>query len=1020
MFPVIPRKSGEDKREYRFIQLENRLEVLLVSDPETDKAAAAMDVHVGQLSDPDTLPGLAHFCEHMLFLGTEKYPDEDSYSSFLNSHGGQSNAYTALENTNYFFDITHDHLEGALDRFAQFFIAPLFTKGATDRELQAVNNEHAKNLNNDHWREYQFLKSTSNPKHPFSHFGSGNLVTLKERPKQQNIDVRQALLDFHSTYYSANIMKLCIIGREPLDTLQQWSVAMFSKVVNTGREVPVFPGLPLLPENMGKIYRIVPVKDLRSLELSFQMPSTHPVYHYKPTNILGNMVGHEGHGSILALLKKKSWANSLSAGSDESTGSFSLFNVNIELTEAGLEHVEDIVRMVFQYLSLLFAAQESEFRRHFTDLNAINEMNFLFKGKETPFSYCSSLAQQMQKFSPDEVLTGPTLFKDFSFPVLRDFLKHLNATNFRAHIVSRSFEGKTDKKEEWYGTSYSEEPLPEAWVKAVTQPGAEPELFLPPSNEFLATDFRLRPCAAELKVPQELLQEASLRMWYKSDHIFLKPKVFFYSTLSTPWAYASPAAAVLTDLYTHLLEDSLAEYAYDAEIAGLRHSLTASLDGLSLVFAGYNHKMPVLVRKVVERMRNLEIKEDRFQVIKEDVTRFIRNFELEQPYQHAVYDQQMALEAGRWHYTERLAVIDRLTADDVRAHQRLLFSEMHVESFVHGNMDAGESEELVRLVRDTLVDRPLSVSQFREKRCVQLQSGYEYMTQQKEPNKADANSAAHAHFQLGPWNVALEARVSMLAHLISDPCFTQLRTNEQLGYMVFSGKSDGRGILGLRIIVQSGDHPADYLDQRIEAFLELFRGTLANMPEDQFDTNRKAVIAKRLEKDKTLSHEAERHWNEINQHRYAFLRNELVAAELQLISKAQLLEFFEECIAPNAPHRRKLCSQVFGNAQLLPAERPAKQSAEAAHVPSAAERKAHAEAELAELLQQVEEVKASGQELPAEALAAVAQAEAAVAAAVEAPKPLPPVPESRLPLKKLDHTNYPAFWRCMPLFPNMA
>lgn len=81
-------------------------QVLLVSDPETDKSSAALDVGVGSLCDPKEVPGLAHFLEHMLFLGTEKYPDENSYSQFISAHGGRSNAYTALENTNYYFDIT--------------------------------------------------------------------------------------------------------------------------------------------------------------------------------------------------------------------------------------------------------------------------------------------------------------------------------------------------------------------------------------------------------------------------------------------------------------------------------------------------------------------------------------------------------------------------------------------------------------------------------------------------------------------------------------------------------------------------------------------------------------------------------------------------------------------------------------------------------------------------------------------------------------------------------------------------
>ena len=139
-------KSEQDERKYDARVLLNGMSVLLISDPTTDKASAAMDVKVGHLSDPEEVPGLAHFLEHMLFLGTEKYPDENEYNSYLNKNGGSSNAYTDTESTNYYFDITADEISGALDRFSQFFIAPLFTPSATDRELNAVDSEHNKNL----------------------------------------------------------------------------------------------------------------------------------------------------------------------------------------------------------------------------------------------------------------------------------------------------------------------------------------------------------------------------------------------------------------------------------------------------------------------------------------------------------------------------------------------------------------------------------------------------------------------------------------------------------------------------------------------------------------------------------------------------------------------------------------------------------------------------------------------------------------------------------------------------------
>ena len=73
---VTPLKSPNDRREYRALVLDNELKVLLISDPQAETAAASADVNSGYNSDPLAFQGLAHFLEHMLFLGTDKYPAE--------------------------------------------------------------------------------------------------------------------------------------------------------------------------------------------------------------------------------------------------------------------------------------------------------------------------------------------------------------------------------------------------------------------------------------------------------------------------------------------------------------------------------------------------------------------------------------------------------------------------------------------------------------------------------------------------------------------------------------------------------------------------------------------------------------------------------------------------------------------------------------------------------------------------------------------------------------------------------
>jgi insulysin len=199
------------------------------------------------------MPGLAHFCEHLLFMGSTKFPQENAYSEFIHAHGGSTNAWTAVSNTNYFFSIGADHLSGALQRFSGFFHSPLFEASCTARELRAVNSEHKKNAQSDMWRIFQVSKALSRPGHPYAKFGSGNLHSLTyagrakakllgstPEPVPTQVDIntiaaeapddaeaslqgedggfvgqetRRRLMDWWKTHYSASNMNLAVLGK---------------------------------------------------------------------------------------------------------------------------------------------------------------------------------------------------------------------------------------------------------------------------------------------------------------------------------------------------------------------------------------------------------------------------------------------------------------------------------------------------------------------------------------------------------------------------------------------------------------------------------------------------------------------------------------------------------------------------------------------------------------------------------------------------------------------------------------
>lgn len=69
------------------------------------------------MNDPPHVPGLAHLCEHMLFIETTKTNGGKGYSKFISENGGGCNAFTTRDQTNYYFDIAASAFNDALTRF---------------------------------------------------------------------------------------------------------------------------------------------------------------------------------------------------------------------------------------------------------------------------------------------------------------------------------------------------------------------------------------------------------------------------------------------------------------------------------------------------------------------------------------------------------------------------------------------------------------------------------------------------------------------------------------------------------------------------------------------------------------------------------------------------------------------------------------------------------------------------------------------------------------------------------------
>ncbi|KAL4151111.1 hypothetical protein PRNP1_010497 [Phytophthora ramorum] len=914
--------SSLDERDFKYVTLPNGLHALVVSDATTETASAAMDVRVGFHSDPDAVPGLAHFCEHMLFLGTRKFPDENSYSAFLAANGGSSNAFTAGRDTNFYFDVGAAHLHEALDRFAQFFIAPLFTPSATEREVNAVDSESTNYLQDDSWRINQLERGLGNVKHPYHKFGVGNKETLSVTPAEQGIDVREQLLTFYHEFYSASIMKLVIYGKEDVETLSQWACELFTEIPNSMRRSPAFDQeQPYTADQLARRLEVVPVMDWKVVQVSWVLPPLRGKgYSQQHASVLSHLIGHEGQGSLLSYLKKKKWANSVYAGIVEDYDEFSLFVVSFDVTEDGVERADDVLKAMFQYMHLMRASPWDKWV--FDELEIMSKTHFMFQSKSPPADFTSVVAANMHTFPKRDIVSEGVLYFPHEWEQALELLRLMTPEQMRVLIACQTLEERAVSEEKWYGTKYREMPLPIKFLEEMANPGANCALRLPHPNDFVVTDLNLvdeRTVDTQHKHPHTIRNDDFCRVWYKPDVTFKKPRTFAVATFHSPEVNPTPYSYALSALFVSCLKDELNEYSYDALLAGMNYKLRLNGSNIYLSAGGYSSKLPILVQRILEVMGSFEthIGDEAFKRVKHAKCRSFENMRLEEAHRHAVQQESNLLHERSWDIDEIVSAIRSCSFRDVIAHSKRLFRQVYCDILLYGNLKRSEAMGLADLIVDQVrAPRALSMpstSKYWIGRQVQLSCGVHYIYKCVHPNPDNANCAVNCIYQIGVENYMDRAKLALFSQMVDEPLFDQLRTKEQLGYTVYSTPSRANDVQSFKVVVQSNVAPPELIEQRIEAFWVEFRKTVADTSADQLQKHIQSVVKGYIEKPKSQEEEVQALLVEVANHQYEFGRKTKLAKLVRTLQLSDVLQFFDDYIRPEGPMRKKLSVHIYGN-----------------------------------------------------------------------------------------------------------
>jgi len=894
------KKSLVDKREYLGLELPNKLKCIIVKDPHTTVSAATMNVSVGNLCDSKEFQGLAHFLEHMLFLGSEKYPEEGTYKTFIKTNGGTCNASTSSHRTNFYYSIKSEKFFEALDIFAQFFISPLLNEDCTNRELNAVDSEAAGNYNKDVRRLLQIEKYISDEKSIYNKFSTGNLKTL------QKPGLREALVDFHKKYYSSDIMALAIYHNEDNEEVAKRVQEIFSGVVNKSvgsalpRDLPhPFPA----KTHRGKLCKSIPIQNKHKLHVSYYFQDLSEYFPDKPLRYLSHLLGHECEGSIRDHLVVEGLAYSLMAGSKTCDGLFTQIEISVDLTKKGIKNVDAVLGAIGAYIAKL--KQWGAIEWIYNECKDMAKIKFDFMSNQGPVDTTNDLAGDLLEYGFENIFFLDYMHRSFTKDKIEEIINLLTPENAIVCLSSQTFTPEEcTLVEPIYGTHFSLEPLSEAWCKLLAGEGVTNYVpVLPEKNLMIPKDLSIKPTNQDSPTLPVLIENSdSLVLYHLQSNKYEVPKVYFSLTIcdNTLGYYSNQQVSAFYKIWSSLFTYVFRNADYSFDLASCSVSLSASTRGINIEIRCFSDTLQAALAEITKYIGQMRTINDQphFEDAKE---KYIKNLEnllksnpgtmLDNMLIHILRDKQDPTEE-----TIRF-VKEEVTWERFQYFNKQIFREaVRYYGVVMGNYTPTEAQttvnsfiksfELLYSPRSQMPESSLS-----HIRISNLPLARRLVTVLPSQIVTEKNSAILIHYQFGPVDMTSLVNMSFITNFLKQKFFYELRTKQQLGYSVSSGAEKDKGVIGFNFFIQSNHKSTEYCRKKIDEFISTALDLINNITHEEFSSIVDGMISSLKKPFSNLFEEAQYYWDEIATGRLEFNHKSLREQKLIQLTPEEVKAF---------------------------------------------------------------------------------------------------------------------------------
>ncbi len=833
-------KSEYDNRNYKWIELDNKLKVIIITDPTTKVCGSLLNINVGSVHD--TLPGMAHFLEHMVFMGSSKYPEESNFMDSVMSYGGKTNAFTADDHTSYYFSIDNNKFLKILDMFAWFFIDPLLRQDCIEREVNAVDSEAKKNLLDDMWIYHEIIKKTFLEDHPINHFTCGNKDTLK------GDDLRDKVKKFFETYYSANIMHLILFVNEEIDKTQLLDQVTntFGKIKNRNVVIDKKYGHLLVP---GNFVKYIPNKDIDSLSICFEVPKITKDIINSPFYLVESILSSKSENSLFKIYENLGYIIESSIEEAYNYDDYIIYIYKIILTEKGNteENILDIIKIFFCYIKSILKSNklqsiyETMIIKEKKNFNIINNKDII----DTLMLFNILLVQNI---NPENLLNYNVIrpeYKDIKH-YIHDFLKNIKIYNSSIVYSSRNCKLHKSKIDDIFKIKY--------YINKVDPINISNKLYtIINSNKFITGDFNIIKGDDNYPLINPEKIDKNYSLIYNFNSSFNVPFVNMYIQIELPDIYNDPETYMKTILYLETIYSDNANIITELQNADYDITMTFESDLLYIFIKGDNNK----INEIVDIFNNIFSDKSigtGFENTKQKLYKIYNGFENEQPITkvsrliskllltkyYTPYDLLKALESLQK---------NNITFNDCKQTYNQIRNNALTTMLISGNINKSDAISVCdKLYTNLNIQKELDNPDSNLNVLT-----YPFIQKYKNKNKKEKNNIFNLFFEISryikgenDWNLNI-AFANVLNNITDILYFDRLRTRDQLGYIVktkvsHTGNSNYK-ILALRFLVQSPIKDSEFLYKRTQDFIKKeLNNVIMSMTDEQFNDYKKGVM----------------------------------------------------------------------------------------------------------------------------------------------------------------------------------